>query len=658
MSNTGYGNQTALFAPRFKAAGHDIAISCMTGMSGFPSEWDGIPLLPAGLGAYSSDILEPHARHHFAGQPGLALVHYDAWAIGPEAVMGLATAGWSPVHSDKMSRGDRMFYRLSGAHPISYSQHGVRAMRAAGLNPSYVPHGVDTGVFRPMRPEERAAARERFGIDPGTFVVSVVAANKGTDPPRKGWGEHFAAFAAFHARHPDSVMLVHSMPTAGDGWGLDMRPLLADLGLGGAVKFSDDYGQVAGLFSDTYVAALIACSDVFSNPSWGEGFGLGSIQAQACGIPVIVGDNSAQTELCGSGWTVPCQPYWHYRDEAWWAAPSIKGITSALEKAHKAAKDPARREKLAHRARDFAMGYDADLVMEKHWRPVLSMLEQFAGARHVRPPRRDTGDVTLDAKIAGVTLEVPLPTVEADGLKWLARGSHTDDWISVGHEDALAPTLDSLMPEGGVLLDVGAHVGRWALRLAAKASRVIAVEANPSTAAALRYHIAINDLSNVEVVEAAAWDTATRLVLSDPNRKVNGGSTRALDLNGPQAEAAGAVTTEALPLDAILEDVDRLDLVKLDVEGADLHALRGMASSLERLAPVLFIEDHSVYGYYEHTELIELLEKLGYRTEPFMARLAGDREAPYVMAFPPGINPAGGGPALVKPTPQAGDGNG
>src|SRR4029077_9089582 len=92
MSNTGYGNQTALSPPRFRNAGHDIAISCMTGMSGFPSEWDGIPLLPAGLGMYSADILEPHARRHFGREPGLVLVHYDAWAIGPEAVMGLATA--------------------------------------------------------------------------------------------------------------------------------------------------------------------------------------------------------------------------------------------------------------------------------------------------------------------------------------------------------------------------------------------------------------------------------------------------------------------------------------------------------------------------------------------------------------------------------------
>jgi FkbM family methyltransferase len=490
-------------------------------------------------------------------------------------------------------------------------------------------------VFAPLAADERAAWRERVGIPRDAFVVSVVAANKGTDPPRKGWGENFAAFARFRERHPDALMLVHSLAATPDGWGLDMRPLITSYGLGGAVKFSDDYGQVAGLFSDSYVAALMGCSDVHCLPSWGEGFGLPTLQAQACGVPVIVGDNSAQTELCGAGWKVRCQPYWHWRDEANWACPSIEGTAAALEKAWAASQQRSARERLARRARAFALTYDADVVMEKHWLPVLAMLEQMCGARHVRPPvwreaPRDADETGPGT--AGVQEGVPLPMVASDGLAWLARGPHTDDWISIGHEDALAPTLESMMPDGGVLLDVGAHVGRWSLRLAEKASRVIAVEANPATAAALRFHVAVNDVRNVEVMELAAWDEPARLALADPNRKVNGGSTRVL----VQDEDAGRVDglAEALPLDYVLADEPRIDLIKLDVEGADLHALRGLAVTLERLHPDLFIEDHSIYGYYEHEELIELLEGLGYRTETFMARLAGDRAAPYVLAFP------------------------
>jgi FkbM family methyltransferase len=616
QSDTGYGVETALFAPRIRDAGWDIVLSCMGGGYG-PHEWEGITCLPPGMTPFSTDILASHAVHHFGRDPGLVLVHYDAWAIGPEAVAGLACAAWSPVHSHGMSRGDKLFYRLSGAYPISYSLHGVRMMQAAGLEPAYVPHGVDTSLFRPQSPEERQAARERFGISPETFVVGMVAANKGTDPPRKAWGEVMAAFAAFHDRHPDSLLFAHTLAATPDGYGLDLRPLIRHYGLGDAVLFSDDYGQVANFYTQGYVSRITGLADVFLNPSYGEGFGLGPVQAQACGVPVIVGDNSAQTELCGSGWLVDCQPYWHPRDEANWYVPFIASIEKALEKAYRVSRQPAQRDKLARRARAFAEGYDADLVMNTYWKPALEMLEQLCGAALVRPP----------AKAA-----VPLPTVESDGLRWLARGPHTDDWISVGHEDTLAPVLAALFPSDGVLLDVGAHVGRWALRLAGRASQVIAVEAMPDTAASLRYHIALNGIENVAVMEVAAWDVPDKLIMADKNRRVTGGSTKAFERDEvPDGEG---VQVEAIPLDALLDEVERIDLVKLDVEGADLKALWGMRETLARLRPVLFIEDHSIYGYYTQAELYDLLEELGYDVQPFTAHLAGDRVAPYAIARP------------------------
>lgn len=621
LSNTGYGVQTALFTPRIRDMGHEVAISCMTAITGFPSTWEDMPLLPAGLTAYSADVLPQHARHFFGRDPGLVIVHYDAWAIPPETVHGLATACWSPVHSDKMSAPDRAFYALTEAVPMSYSQHGVKAMRAAGLSPLYVPHGVDTGVFRPLSDDERARARAELNIPPGAFVVAAVGANKGTDPPRKGWGELFHGFARFRERHPDAVLVCHTLAATPDQWGLDMRPIIADLGIGDSVIFSEDYAQVCGLYPASYVAKLTGCADVLANPSWGEGFGLAILQALACGVPVIVGDNSAQTELCPKtvGWRVSCQPYWFWRDQANWACPSIGGLAAALENAWRARGSVS----LRSRCRQFAESYDADLVAATYWKPAVEMLEQLAGAARIRPP--------------GNGGSVPLPTREVDGLRWLARGQHTDDWISVAHEDALEPVLSGLLPEGGVLLDVGAHVGRWALRLAGKASRVIAVEAHPDTAAALRYHVTLNGLDDkVTVIECAAWDSHARLAMADENLKVTGGSTRVIDTDAPVAELPlKAWQVEAWPLDAILDDdTNQIDLVKLDVEGADLHALRGMAMMLRQCRPVLFIEDHSIYGYYEQADLLALLDELGYDAEPFIARLAGDRQAPYVIARP------------------------
>ena len=61
-------------------------------------------------------------------------------------------------------------------------------------------HNCDTSMFRPLSGEERVMFRRRLGIPEDAFVVTVVAANKGTDPARKAWGEHFDAFATFRKR--------------------------------------------------------------------------------------------------------------------------------------------------------------------------------------------------------------------------------------------------------------------------------------------------------------------------------------------------------------------------------------------------------------------------------------------------------------------------
>jgi FkbM family methyltransferase len=246
----------------------------------------------------------------------------------------------------------------------------------------------------------------------------------------------------------------------------------------------------------------------------------------------------------------------------------------------------------------FAQDYDADAVTEKYWKPALATFEELLEAKRA------------DLAKSGPRPKRPATVREADGLLWIDRGPGTGDGIGwQDHEAGLRPVLEGLLPEGGVFLDVGAHVGHWSLRLAGKASRVIAVEANPATASTLRRHIAMNDLGNVEVLEMAAWDRDENLVLSDPNGQAEGGSTRVLPAGEAPAQARGR------RLDAVLEAVLRIDLVKLDVEGADIHAIEGMAGLLERCRPVLLIEDHSIYGYYDRADLEAALERLGYGWE-------------------------------------------
>lgn len=600
---TGYGQQTATNVPRVRDLGHDVAISAYYGLQGAKLRWQGIDVYPSYAESYGVDALVPHAIDWFGGADaapselrevssrGLIVTLCDVYVLDVPLLNEMACAAWTPVDHTTLPPNVRNWFHRTGAVPIAMSRFGEKAMLDEGIKPFYVPHGIDTTVFSPG---DQTEARERVGIPEDAFAIAIVAANVGKDGNRKAFAEQIAAFTAFRRRHDDAFLVLHT--DAVSPVGTNLNKLLEHLPRS-SWTYTDQAAYRRGLPAST-VADVYRSADVLSNCSWGEGFGIPIIEAQACGTPVVVTDATAMPELTGAGWTVDYEPYWHDSQSAWAAKPVIGSIVDAYEEAYEHAAD------MREDARNFAIGYDADLVAVEHWEPTLRSLEDALERR-----REDAGK-PVD------TLKIPAKIVESDDLLWYDRGAGTDDRLGWGHEPELNEVLPDLMPEGGVLLDVGAHVGHWTLRLAGKAKHVIAVEANPETATILRRNIAINDIDNVHVMELAAWNERGSLTLSDPNQHRAGGSTRTIPGEDDSGQS-GAVSVPALPLDEMpsLKTLERLDLIKLDVEGADVRALRGMSKTIRRFKPTLFVETHDAYGYYERADLEAVLRDLGYKWE-------------------------------------------
>jgi FkbM family methyltransferase len=637
---TGYGQQTGVMAPRIRAMGHDIALSVYYGLQGSKFQWNGITCYPSYNASYGSDVIIPNALDHFGAtdEPGtMAALHEascrgmiitlgDVWTFECPLLDQMAVASWVPVDHLAVPDVTRRWFEVMGALPIAMSRFGEQALRDVGLYPVYSPHGIDLSVFRPG---DQAAAREAAGLPADAFVIGMVANNIGRDGNRKAFAEQIAAFAQFQRRHSDAILALHTDvdSTGGMRVGSFLQRMLPK----GSYTHTDVYAYRKGL-NPVAVAEAYRTYDVLSNCSYGEGFGIPIVEAQACGVPVIVTDATAMSELCGAGWKVGWEPTWHDSQGAWAAVPRIGEIAEAYGQAYEKARD----ENLRAQAWAFAQDYDADVVAEKYWAP---MLERFAGGLENR--RRD-----LAARRAFAPRRRREKIREADGLLWIDRGPGTGDELGFNdHENWLWPVLDGLLPPGGVFLDVGAHVGRWSLRMAHRASQVIAVEANPGTAATLRRHLAMNGIGNVTVVQMAAWDADAWLQLDDPAGQAEGGSTRTV----PAAEGdagpvpAGRLDGAADILNA-LAATGRLDVVKLDVEGADIHALRGMKGLLEEYGPVLLIECHDVYGYYDRADLEQVLTDLGYEWEvaatvstswqPGIGVIDGVRESDYLVARP------------------------
>jgi FkbM family methyltransferase len=603
---TGYGTQTGIFTPRIRDLGHDVALSVYYGLQGAVLEWNGMRCYPSYSAPYGSDVIVPHALKHFeaekcrsieeASTMGIILTLGDVWTFESPLLDQLCVGSWVPVDHLGVPEVVSGWFGVMGAIPVAMSRFGEGALQRAGLTPLYVPHGIDTSVFRPG---DRAAARAAAGLPDDAFVIAMVANNVGRDGNRKAFAEQIAAFAELHRRHGDAHFVLHT--DVDQPSGMRLRSFLQAHLPRGSYTYTDIYAYRKGL-NPSAVADVYRSADVLSNCSYGEGFGIPIVEAQACGTPVIVTDATAMPELCGSGWKVGYERTWHDSQGGWAAVPRIGDIASAYEEAYEKARD----ENMRAEAFAFAQDYDADLVADRYWRPALATFEGLLERRREDLARRTASPGRLPEKIR-----------EADGLVWIDRGGRTGDGIGWrDHESQLRPILDELLPPGGVFLDVGAHVGHWSLRLAEKASQVIAVEANPATAATLRRHLAMNAIGNVEVVQLAAWDESVWLALEDPNEQVEGGSTRTLPVEvSGWTDDNGIPLVKAERLDEAFPGLDRLDLIKLDVEGADIHALRGMAGLLERFRPALFIECHDIYGYYAREDLEQALADLGYAWE-------------------------------------------
>ena len=143
--------------------------------------------------------------------------------------------------------------------------------------------------------------------------------------------------------------------------------------------------------------------------------------------------------------------------------------------------------------------------------------------------------------------------------------------------------------EGDSFFDVGANIGTITLPVAvAGAAECLAFEPEPINAGRLAANAELNRLANVTVIEAAVWSAPGTVELRAGGPA--GSGTASVD-----AEAgAGAERVPAVTLDAFAGDGRAApNVVKIDVEGAELEVLRGAAASLDsgRIRDV-FVETH------------------------------------------------------------------
>jgi glycosyltransferase involved in cell wall biosynthesis len=374
---TGYGQQTGLFAPLLKEH-YDLAISSFYGLEGSPITWGGIPVFPGVGGVFGDEHLVQHAKRFFDGDPrgGLVTTLMDVWVLDPRWMEQVNVASWVPVDHEPAPPNVVKFFVDTGAVPIAMSRFGQAML--GRLDPLYCPHGIDTSTFKPV---PKAKAREEAGVPQDAFLVGMVAANKGR-PSRKGFSQALQAFKRLSDAHDNVYLYLHTMINPGVAQGEDIPALLEACGIPQErVMIADQYRVVFDPYPPDSMAKAFSTMDVLLNPAMGEGFGITVLEAQACGVPVIVTDFTAMRETTAEGmWRVKHSPYWTGLG-SWQAIPDVDDIVSALEDCYSMPRK--QRQQLQRQAREHAVKYDLQTVFKDHMLPALRQAEQRFSRQNV-----------------------------------------------------------------------------------------------------------------------------------------------------------------------------------------------------------------------------------------------------------------------------------
>jgi FkbM family methyltransferase len=198
--------------------------------------------------------------------------------------------------------------------------------------------------------------------------------------------------------------------------------------------------------------------------------------------------------------------------------------------------------------------------------------------------------------------------MKVDPSDWLGR--HV--YVTGDYEPATSNLIWRLLAQGDTFVDVGANIGFFTL-LAAKrvgpAGRVVSFEPIPYVREHLAKNIEINRFRNCTVFSEALSDRSGECDFFQGPRDHVGISSL-----GEIGNTANVLRVETKRLDELL-DIQRVSLLKVDVEGAESLVLEGARATLERHKPALIVEITPEYlkRLERSTEDIErLLSSLGY----------------------------------------------
>jgi len=194
--------------------------------------------------------------------------------------------------------------------------------------------------------------------------------------------------------------------------------------------------------------------------------------------------------------------------------------------------------------------------------------------------------------------------IDVDGMKYFMNKNFNNFALSVSTEPIIFDFIKKTLKPGQTYVDVGCYIGFYALhsaKLVADEGTVIAIDANPENIELVKKNAEINKISNL---------TAYNLGITDKDGYSDFYLTTLSAANSlhkrelfPTIAKIKIQTSTLDTLDA-LQSIDKIDLLKIDIEESEVDCLKGARNVLEKTSNIM-VECHSTENKHKVVELLE-----------------------------------------------------
>lgn len=178
--------------------------------------------------------------------------------------------------------------------------------------------------------------------------------------------------------------------------------------------------------------------------------------------------------------------------------------------------------------------------------------------------------------------------ITADGIKFKLDMSEWMEWVLYFGIDAEKKnSLYQLVQQGSIIIDAGSNFGETLLmfaKLTGPQGSAVGFEPVPYVYEKCIQNISLNSFTNCKVENKGLSNVNELLSINDPENNNSGGIFLTRNNSGPKVNAV------RLDDYAVENNLNKIDLIKIDVEGFEFNVLKGAAGILKKFKPVLFIE--------------------------------------------------------------------